>query len=95
MICKKCHKDLRRYIEKANYCQMCYREMLREYSFYEYDREDERIKGNKEKILKMLIEEGIEREKIHEKLGLNRTYVQQVIRKYAYRCNSKGEKRPF
>lgn len=95
IVCNRCRKLRSRYLDSINYCQICYREMLDEYSLYDYKIEKSRIQGTALRICEMLIEEGIEREKIHEILGLHRVYVQQIIKRYTVRVNSAGEKRPF
>lgn len=95
IICLRCKKRRQAFLDKLDYCQICYRELLDEYSLYDYKIEKKKIKGTALKICEMLIEEGIEREKIHEILGLHRVYVQQIIKRYTKRVNSQGEERPF
>lgn len=95
-ICPRCRQFREPYIKSNDYCQRCYREILDEYSLYDYKVEKEKIKNETvRKILRLLIEEGVERQEIYKILGLNKVYVGQIINKYTIRVNTNGEKRPF
>lgn len=95
ILCKRCRKLKDRYEGAGEYCQKCYREMLEEYSYYDYRVDKERIHGTSLRVCEMLIEEGIAKEEIHKILGLNKVYVRQIINKYAVRVNAEGKVRPF
>ena len=94
-VCPRCGKLRAKHKNKLGYCQVCYREMLEEYSYYDYKENKDKLKGNAKKICELLIEEGKDRSEIHKILGLNKTYVQQVIKKHTIKVNSEGYKRPF
>lgn len=94
VMCERCRKLKYAYGIKR-YCQKCYREMLEEYSYYDYGIEKNRIGGTALRVCEMLIEEGIDRKEIHKRIGLHRVYVNQIINKYTVRVNSNGERRPF
>ena len=95
IICIKCGKMSSRYLKGLDYCQICYRKALDEYSYYDYKKPKEQITGTALKICEMLIENGVDKQEIHKILGLNKIYVQQIINRYTIHTNSKGEKRPF
>lgn len=95
IVCKRCRKIKSKFRGSNGYCQACYREMLEEYSYYDYAVEKNRIRGTALRICEMLIEEGVERQEIHKILGLNKCYVRQIVSKYAVRVNVEGERRPF
>lgn len=92
--CVRCKKMKYSYSAK-NYCQKCYREMLEEYSYYDYGVDKTRINGTALKVCEMLIEEGVDRKEIHKILGIHKVYVNQILNKYVIRVNAYGEKRPF
>lgn len=95
ILCKRCNKIKNKYAGANGYCQACYRELLEEYSYYDYGIEKKRIHGTALKVCEMLIEEGVDRLEIHSKLKLNKCYVRQIINKYTVRVNAEGERRPF
>ena len=95
IVCEVCGRLRKRFVNNVKYCQVCYRNKCEEYSFYDYKVPKERLSGSALKICEMLIEEGINRKRIHEILGLNKVYVQQIINKYTKRVNAKGEEKPF
>lgn len=94
-LCPRCKVLRVPYLSSLDYCQVCYRKTLDEYSLYDYKIDKKRIKGTALRICEMLIEEGIDRKEIHKILNLNKVYVQQIINKYTIRVNTDGEKRPF
>lgn len=93
--CIICKKPKIQYCNNKSICQTCYRNILDEYSFRDYLVPKETLKGNILKICELRIEEGKGIKEISEMLELNNVYVQQVIKKYTYKCNSKGEARPI
>jgi ribosomal protein L37E len=95
ILCRKCGKLKSKYNGAKEYCQSCYRELLEEYSYYDYAVDKNRIHGTALRVCEMLIEEGIDRLEIHEILGLHKCYVRQIINKYTVRVNREGERRPF
>ncbi len=94
-LCPRCGKVRAKHNNKSGYCQCCYREMLDAYSFYDYKDNKKKLKGNTKKICELLIEEGKDRTEIHKILGLNKSYVQQVIKKNTIKVDRDGHKRPF
>ena len=95
ILCEKCRTLKVQFVKTYNLCQTCYRELLDEYSFYDYKDRNIILRGNAKKICEMLIEQGINRQEIHKILGLNKVYVQQVINKHTKRVNKDGKLRPF
>lgn len=95
VVCPKCGKLRHKFIKKVDYCQVCYREILDEYSLYDYKTPKEKLRGNSLKICELLIEKGVERQEIHKLLGLNPIYVQQIVKKHTNRVNTDNKKRPF
>ena len=95
IVCAKCGKLRAKCLGSDKYCQVCYRKLLEEYSFYDYKTPKEKLKGNSLKVCELFIEKGLTRAEIHKKLGLHEVYVQQIIKKHTKRVNSKGEERPF
>lgn len=95
VVCPKCLETRKRFLNNLDYCQVCYRKLLEEYSYYDYKTEKKRLKGNSLKICQMLIEEGKTIDEIQEELGLNRSYILQVVAKHTYRVNRNGNVRPF
>ena len=95
ILCENCRTLKVQFIKTYNFCQICYRNLLEEYSFYDYKDKNKRLRGNAKRICEMLIEEGVDRLEIHKILKLNRVYVQQVINKYTNRVNKDGKVRPF
>lgn len=93
--CKRCGKKRKQFLNIEEYCQVCYRELLEEYSYYDYGVEKSRLRGNSLKICEKVIEEGKSSKEIAREIGLNEIYVRQVIHKNLVRVNSKGERRPF
>ena len=55
----------------------------------------EKLSETPKKVCKLLIEDGVPRSQIYKKLKLNRTYVQQIIKKYTIKVNQDGKERPF
>ena len=95
VLCENCRKLRIKYVQGNNYCQNCYRDLLDEYSYYDYKTPKEKLRGNSKRICELLIEDGVNRLEIHKMLNLNKVYVRQVINKHTNRVNAKGEKRPF
>lgn len=95
VFCPRCREFKKRYVDNVDFCQVCYRKILDEYSYYDYAVDKRRLSGNAKKICELLIDEGYNRKEIHKILGLNQAYVSQIINKYAVRVNAKGEKKPF
>lgn len=93
--CIICKNRKIQYCNNKNVCQTCYRKILEEYSFRDYAVPKETLKGNILKICELRIEEGKSNKEIAEILSLNEVYVQQVVKKYTYRCNSNGDIRPI
>lgn len=93
--CKRCGKVKMKFSTIERYCQACYREMLEEYSYYEYGIDKSKIKGRSLRICEMIVEEGRSKEEIASELGMNLVYVRQVIHKNLVKVNNKGERRPF
>lgn len=95
VVCRKCGKLKNLYAGGHGFCQKCYRELLDEYSYYDYGRDKNRIRGTELKVCEMLIEQGVDRKEIHKILGLNAQYVRMIVNKNCIRVNANGEKRPF
>ena len=95
VLCPKCRTIRIKYVKNNDYCQCCYRQILNEYSLYDYRVPKDKLNNTNRRICEMLIEEGIEKSKIHTILGLNKYYVQQIINRYTIRVNTFGKKRPF
>lgn len=95
IVCEHCNQVKTQYFSKYMFCQTCYRKLLEEYSFYDYKIPKEKLNETSRKICKLLIEDGVPRGQIYKKVKLNKTYVQQIIKKYTIRVNQDGKERPF
>lgn len=95
IVCEHCNQVKTQYFSKYMFCQTCYRKLLEEYSFYDYKISKEKLNETSRKICKLLIEDGVPRGQIYKKVKLNKTYVQQIIKKYTIRVNQDGKERPF
>lgn len=94
ILCKKCNKLRMNYKGSNGLCQICYREVLEEYSYFDYKTPKEKLSGNSLKICELLIEQGLDVNAIYKELGLNKVYVRQVINKHTNRVNANGHIRP-
>ena len=95
ILCENCRKLRTQYIKAYQFCQTCYRELLDEYSYFDYKTPKEKLRGNAKQICELLIEQGANKLEIYKMLNLNKVYVQQIINKHTNRVDKNGNIRPF
>lgn len=95
--CPHCGKFLKPYIKCSDLCQKCYRELLEQYSYYDYkDTNAKMPKVNTKayKVLQYVLNDHLTPNEIAKKLDTNAIYVRLIISKYLYKCDVNGNPRP-
>lgn len=95
--CPHCHKYLIAYTRNSDLCQICYRKLLDEYSYYNYKNENKKPrKGTiSEKICEEIVKNSeIKNYEVAEKLNTSLLLVSTVRQKYLCRCNGLNQLPP-
>lgn len=94
--CPHCGKFLIPYIKSSDLCQLCYRELLKKYSYYEYrpNVEKPRLNSKAHKIVELAYNEHLDSREISKLTNSHQLYVISVVKKYLYRCDVNGKPRP-
>ena len=90
-ICVKCGELKGYHNNRYGYCQKCYKEYLDRYRYYDYKCDVEQLGWNEKRIVKYTVEEGLSKEEIANRLGLNKEYVRQVIKRNTKRVDIDGK----
>lgn len=89
--CPKCGEVKGLHNNRLGYCQKCYKEYLDRYRYYDYDCDINKLGWNEKRIVKYKVEDGLSKEEIASRLGLNTEYVRQVIKKNTKRVDIEGK----
>lgn len=100
VLCPRCGEIRTKYIKCSNLCQSCYRKLLDKYCFFNY-KENIKIRSgsNIDKICTYVVKYNLRPKEIVESYGNilhigNINYVNTIINRFLYRCDTYGNKRP-
>lgn len=93
--CEVCGKIRKRISYKHSMCQVCYRKLLDTYSFYGYKTPKEQLKGTELKVCELIVEQNMNRKEVCERLNITKNYVDIIVSKNCFRCDTYGNERPF